>query len=205
MTSRLWLSKHKLVLASRSRARQTMLVRAGIPIEVVHPAVDERGLQREAGSDTSPEKIALMLASAKALAVANTMAGRLVLGSDQILDLDGNICNKVADRVSARKRLQMLSGRMHKLHSAYSFARDGVVVRSGVVSARLSIRTLSDDFIENYLDERGPEVLDSVAVYEIEGLGVQMFDSIDGDWFTIQGLPLNVVMTFLRDEGCLLR
>jgi septum formation protein len=205
MTSRLWLSKHKLVLASRSRARQAMLVRAGIPIEVVHPTVDERSLQREAGSDASPANIALMLASAKALAVANTMAGRLVLGSDQILDLDGSICNKVIDRASASKRLQMLSGRMHKLHSAYSFARDGVVVRSGVVSARLSIRTLSDEFIENYLDERGPEVLDSVAVYEIEGLGVQMFDSIDGDWFTIQGLPLNVVMTFLRDEGWLLR
>jgi septum formation protein len=205
MTSKLWLSKHKLVLASRSRARQTMLIRAGIPIEVIHPAVDERGLQRNAGSDASPEMIALMLASAKALAVADSMAGRLVLGSDQILDLDGNICNKVADRTSARRRLQNLSGRMHKLHSAYSFARDGVVLRSGVVSAQLSVRTMSDEFIDNYLDVRGPEVLDSVAVYEIEGLGVQMFDSVDGDWFTIQGLPLNDVMAFLRDEGCLLR
>lgn len=146
-----------------------------------------------------------MLANAKAIAVSKRMPNRLVLGSDQTLDIDGVSCAKVNGLTEAKERLRMLSGRMHTLHSAYCFMRDGAILRSGASRARLTMRSISDNFIDAYLQAGGPGMLDSVGVYEIEGLGVQMFDRIDGDWFVVQGLPLTEVVAFLRDEGLLLR
>jgi septum formation protein len=149
--------------------------------------------------------IAELLAQAKALAVSAKMPGRLVLAADQTLDVEGVACAKVSGRAEAEDRLRLLSGREHALHSAYCFACDGAVLNAGATQARLSMRPISEAFIAAYLDAAGAAVFDSVAVYEIEGLGIHLFDRTDGDWFTIQGLPLEAVIAFLRNEGLLLR
>lgn len=201
----LWLANQNLVLASRSKARKAMLIKAGVPIDPVPADIDEREIEARHGKECDAAQTALVLAGAKAIAVSERMPNRLILGSDQTLDVDGALFSKAKDYDEAKARLRMLSGRKHTLHSAYCFARNGVILRSDVRRAELAMRNISDDFIDAYINacERG--ILDSVGVYEIEGLGVQMFDSIDGDWFTVLGLPLGEVISFLRDEGWLLR
>jgi septum formation protein len=126
-----------------------------------------------------------------------------VLGADQTLELDGECFAKAGDFSQAADQLRRLSGRKHLLHSAFCFVSDGVVVNSGVKSAELTMRVLSDHFISVYLDAAGPDVLGSVGLYQLEGLGVHLFESVDGDWFTILGLPLLGVVGFLRAEGLL--
>ena len=202
---KLWLCPEKLILASRSKARISMLTHAGVPIEIVPADIDERAIQDACSNTLDPAGIAIALAEAKAKAVSSQKTHRLVLGSDQTLDVDGRVYAKASDRTEALERLKAFSGRHHLLHSAYCFARNGAVVLSGVRTAKVSVRTLSDDFIEAYLDENGSDILGSVAVYEVEGLGVHLFDQIDGDWFTVQGLPLLDVIAFLQAKNWLLR
>lgn len=201
--STLWTSERALVLASASKARRQMLTNAGIRIEVVVADIDERKIEEAAHSSARPREIASLLAEQKALSVSARLHDRLVLGADQTLDLDGVSCSKSGNAVEAAGQLRRMSGRRHTLHSAFCFARNGEVVHAGAASAELSMRPLTDDFIAAYLEEAGPGVLGSVGVYEIEGLGVQLFDAIDGDWFTILGLPLPMVINFLRAQGCL--
>ncbi len=181
-----------------------MLVNAGIPVSVVASNVDEPLLQEQFGQSSTAPELAKLLANAKAEDVASRYPSRLVLGSDQTLELDGKTLFKAASGAEAKDRLRLFSGRHHHLHSAFCFVCDGDVVFSGVASAKISIRSLSDAFIDTYLDMNGGDVLTSVAVYEIEALGIQMIESIDGDWFTIQGLPLTPVMGFLQRRGLLL-
>jgi septum formation protein len=137
--------------------------------------------------------------------VAKAHPDRLVLGADQTLALGAKRFSKSPDRLAARAQLQALRGRTHELHSAIAFVQDGAVVFEHVETARLTMRAFSDDFLNRYLDTVGDAVLASVGGYQLEGLGVQLFESIEGDYFTILGLPILQALDFLRRQGCLAR
>jgi septum formation protein len=199
----LWRAGAPLVLASQSRARQAMLANAGIPFEAFGAAVDERAIEAELlASGAAPDQVALQLSRAKALRISAKLPGRLVMGADQLLCLEGNIFGKAVDRPAALSQLQKLSGQMHDLHSGCSVVRDGSLLFETVSVARLSCRALSQDFIETYLSVASG--LDGAGSYQIEGLGVHLFDTIEGDHWTILGLPLLPLLKFLREEGFLL-
>jgi septum formation protein len=204
----LWLADAPLVLASRSSARRMLLTAAGVPVET-HPAdIDERGLERgleSAATAQSAGAVAALLAREKAIAVESRYRGRLTLGADQTLTLDARRLAKPADRKTARAQLRALCGRSHKLHSAVAFVQHGAVLFEYVAMARLTVRNFSDDLLELYLDAVGDAATASVGAYQLEGLGVQLFERVDGDYFTVLGLPLMEVLEFLRRKGCLAR
>jgi septum formation protein len=191
----LWLLPQPLVLASQSAARRTMLLAAGIPIEVVPAALDEREVSEQASTAVAP-----LLACEKALAVAGQLPGRLVLGADQTLLLGEQQFTKPADRVAARDQLRALRGRSHELHSAVAIARDKTVLFERDETARLTMRAFTDDFLERYLDAAGSTVMQSVGSYQVERLGIQLFERVEGDHFTILGLPLRALLQFFRRE-----
>jgi septum formation protein len=198
----LWLVADPLVLASRSAARRAMIVAAGVPVEV-HPAdLDERRLESDVGS-AGPGTVAAFLAREKALVVARANPGRLVVGADQTLALGAGRFAKPADRAAAGEQLRALAGRTHELHSAVAFVQDTTMLFEHVGVARLTMRPLSDRLIDLYLDAAGDAATASVGAYQIEGLGVQLFERVDGDYFTILGLPLLAALDFLRQRGCL--
>jgi len=199
----LWRAAAPLVLASRSSIRRSLLDAAGVEIETVPSDLDERAAESAAPSH-SPVGVAAMLARAKALAVAQLKPGRLVLGADQVLALDGRRFTKPADRAAARAQLRALAGQAHELHSAIAFVQDATVLFEHVSTARLTMRAFSDEFLELYLDAAGSAATESVGGYQLEGLGVQLFERVDGDYFTVLGLPLLAAMDFLRRHGCLL-
>ena len=199
----LWLAANPLVLASGSSARRTLLSAAGIPIEVVPADLDERALAADAPSH-APRQTAALLARAKASAVARRHPGRLVLGADQVLALGSEGFAKPADRAAARTQLRALSGRTHELYSAIAFVQDESVPFEHVGTARLTMRAFSDQFLDRYLDAVGAAATGSVGAYQIEALGIQLFERIDGDYFTVLGLPLLDVLGFLRQHGYLL-
>jgi len=156
----------------------------------------------------APVAIAALLAREKALAVARQKTGRLILGADQILSLEGRRFSRPVDRLAADAQLRALSGRTHELYSAIAFAQEGqspsaMMLFEHVAVARLTMRTLSDRFLQNYLDAAGEAATASVGAYQLEGLGIQLFERIDGDYFTILGLPLMTALDFLRRQGCL--
>ena len=196
----LWLLPQPLVLASQSAARRTTLLAAGIPIEVVPAALDEREVSEQA---SNVHAVAPLLAREKALAVAAGLPGRLVLGADQTLLLGEQQFTKPADRAAAREQLQALRGRSHELHSAVAITRDKTVVFEHQETARLTMRAFTDDFLERYLDAAGNAVTQSVGGYQAERLGIQLFERIEGDHFTILGLPLLALLQFFRREGWL--
>jgi len=200
--SGLWLAAEPLVLASRSRVRQTLLESAGIPVEVKPADIDERGLASRAPSQ-APGAVAALLAREKASAVARLHPGRLTLGADQTLALGAERLVKPSDRNAAHKQLRALAGRSHELHSAIVFVQDTTILFEHVGVARLTMRALSDRFLEFYLDAVGGAATASVGAYQLEGLGIQLFERIDGDYFTILGLPLLAALDFLRRRGCL--
>jgi len=200
----LWLAADPLVLASKSKVRQTLLMAAGVPIEVRPADLDERGLEAQAQSQ-APSAIALLLAREKARAVERVHRGRLVLGADQTLALGAQRFAKPEDRASARSQLRTLSGRTHELHSAVAFVQDATVLFEHVSTARLTMRSLSDRFLDLYLDAAGSTATASVGAYQLEGLGVQLFERVDGDYFTVLGLPLLEALGFLRLRGCLVQ
>ncbi|MGP8232427.1 MAG: Maf family protein [Methylovirgula sp.] len=200
----LWLGKAPLVLASKSQARRALLTGAGLPFEIIAAEIDERAVEaplRTAGA--SVEAVAAHLAEAKARAVAKSEPDRLVLAADQVLALGDEIFTKPQDLVAAQAQLVKLSGRTHALHSALCVACGEKVVFATVVTARLTCRKLSADFIARYLSAAGTAVLGSVGAYQLEGLGVHLFDKIEGDHATILGLPLLPLLAFLRQEGSL--
>jgi septum formation protein len=187
-----WRERDPLVLASRSSARRALLEAAGIPLEL-HPAdLDERALER--GASLAPGAVAQFLSREKAAAVSRARPGRLVLAADQVASLGAERFSKPADRAMARAQLSMLSGRSHELHSAITFAQDETVLFEHVGVARLTMRPLSEAFLDAYL----------VGAYQVEGLGIQLFERIEGDYFTVLGLPLISALDFLRRRGCLL-
>ncbi len=200
----LWLAEQPLVLASRSKARQMLLAAAGIPVEPRPADLDERDLEAAAPSP-APGAIAALLAREKAAAVAKLYPGRLTLGADQTLALGGERFAKPADRAAARAQLRALCGRTHELHSAIAFAQNAKVLFEHVGVARLTMRAFSDRFLEDYLDAAGSAAIASVGAYQIEDLGMQLFESVEGDYFTVLGLPLLAALDFLRQRGCLAR
>jgi septum formation protein len=198
----LWLASDPLLLASRSAARRTLLEAAGIPVEL-HPAdIDERGLEADAGSAV-PAEVAALLARAKASVIAGLRPGRLVLGADQTLALGSERFSKPVDRAAARNQLRALSGCTHELHSALAFMQDATMLFEYVGSARLTMRKLSDQLLDQYLETVGSAATASVGAYQIEGPGIQLFERVEGDYFTILGLPLFAALDFLRRRGCL--
>ncbi len=199
----LWLASDPLVLASRSAARRTLLEAAGIPVEMRPADIDERSLETGVPSKT-PAAVAALLARQKALAVAALHPARLVLGADQILALDAKLFSKRADRAAARAQLRALSGRTHELHAAIAFVRDATVVFEHVGTARLTMRSFSDRFLDTYLEAVGSAATASVGAYQIESLGIQLFERVEGDYFTVLGLPLLNTLDFLRRHGCLI-
>lgn len=200
--STLWLADQPLVLASRSAVRRAMIEAAGVPLEIVLADIDERAVERRAGAGTAADAASL-LAREKSRAGCNGIKGRLVVGADQTLALGRRRFTKPVDRDTAREQLQALAGRTHELHSAVAVARDGRVLFSHVDTAKLTMRTLSERFIDAYLDAAGESVMASVGGYQLEGLGSHLFERIEGDYFTILGLPLFALLGFLRREGCL--
>jgi septum formation protein len=198
----LWLAEAPLVLASRSQSRANLLTAAGIPIEVLPADIDERGIEARApGQDA--RAAALLLAVEKARAIAVQRPGRLVLGADQTLALGARRFSKPADRAAAVEQLQSLGGKTHALNSAVAVMRDGDVLFEHVETARLTMRDFSNKFLQEYLERVGDAALTSVGGYQLETLGVQLFERIEGDYFTILGLPLMSVLDFLRRDGCL--
>jgi septum formation protein len=185
-----------IVLASKSASRRTMLGAAGVEFEVRPAAIDERELVDEL-EDADPATVALVRAEAKALSVDGR--GQPVLGSDSVVSVDGRRFNKPASRAQAAEHLRFFSGRTMDLHSAAAIAVGGHLRWSYVSRAELQVRELSDDFIERYLVAEWPEVAQCVGVFRIESVGVQLFESIDGDMFTVLGMPLLPVLGALRE------
>jgi septum formation protein len=198
----LWLAAAPLVLASRSAVRRALLEAAGIPVEIRPADIDERGVEADAPLQ-APVAIAALLAREKASVIAGHNRGRLVLGADQTLSLDGRRFTKPADRTAARAQLRALSGRTHELYSAIAFVQDGTVLFEYVGVARLTMRPVSDRFLDDYLDAVGDAATASVGAYQLESLGIQLFERLDGDYFTVLGLPLTTALDFLRRHGCL--
>jgi septum formation protein len=191
-----------LILASTSSTRIALLRNAGIPFEAVSPGVDERALELPLlAAGATPTEIALALARAKAQAI--TTPGALVLGGDQVLDLDGERFVKPADRADAARQIARLAGKTHRLRTAVVLASEGDIVWEFVSTASLTMRPLSEAAIEHYLDEAGESALWSVGAYLLEGVGIQLFSAIDGDYFSILGLPLLPLLEILRQRGIL--
>lgn len=191
----------QFVLASQSAARKAVLNDAGIRFEAQAAHVDEGAIKTErVATGASPLQVAQVLAEAKAVEVSRRTPG-LVLGADQTLDLDGRLFDKPASVAELREQLLELRGRAHLLHSALAAARDGEVVWRHEGLAHLTMRGFSDVFLEDYLAREGEAVQACVGGYRLEGLGVQLFEQIDGDYFTILGLPLLPVLALLRREG----
>lgn len=190
-----------LILASKSAARQAMLRLAGVAFSVQVADVDEDALKRP-GVDAA--ELAIELAELKALAVSSQHGGTWVLGADQTLAFDGGLMSKARSRDEARVRLRAMRGQTHKLHSGAALAKGGQIVWSGVDTATLRMREFSDDFLEAYLAFEGDSLLACVGSYRIEGMGSQLFEAVDGDHFTVMGLPLWPVLAELRRVGVLL-
>jgi septum formation protein len=191
-----------IVLASNSASRKAMLEAAGIAFEAEGAAVGERALEAEM-EGAEPAEIAQALAAAKAAALSAARPDALVLGSDSLVEVDGRRFDKPASRDNAAEHLRFFSGKAMTLHSAAALARGGQIVWVGSDFARLRVRDLSEDFIAAYLDAEWPAVSYCVGVFRIEGPGVQLFESIAGDQFTVLGMPLLQVLDALRSEGAL--
>jgi nucleoside triphosphate pyrophosphatase len=192
----LWLGGSPLVLASASRVRCQMLQSAGIPVHVAPAALDERAL--EAGFSGDAGSTAALLAREKARTVAESFPRRVVLGADQVLALNGRRFSKPESRDAARDHLLSLRGTTHELFSAIVVMREQSLVFEHTGIARITMRRFSEAFLDRYLDLAGAGVLDSVGAFRIEGLGVHLFEAIEGDHFTIMGLPLLPLLAFLR-------
>lgn len=194
----------RIILASASPFRLAMLRNAGIETEANPSRIDERAVEEAVGDAAiSPENLAWILAEAKAEEVSERFPGALVIGSDQTLSLGDEVLHKAADMEEARRRLLRLSGRTHHLNSAVVLARDGKALWGHVSVANMTMRKLDPAYIGRYLSRVGDQVLRSVGVYQIEGEGIQLFDSIEGDHFTIVGLPLLPLVAELRRLGAI--
>jgi septum formation protein len=200
-----WRGTAPLVLASQSLARRGLLSAAGIPFDVYAAAIDERAIEAPlVAAGANAADIALHLSRAKALPVSKEKPGRLVIGADQTLCLEGRLLGKPASCAAAMAQLEALSGRTHELYSGCCVARENTLLFETVGVARLSCRRLSPAFIDAYMANVGDALLGNAGAYRIEGPGIHLFEAIEGDHATILGLPLLPLLKFLREEGSLL-
>jgi septum formation protein len=193
-----------IVLASKSPTRAGMLTAAGLTFAMDPAAIDERAVEAPAmarGAD--PVEVAVLLSEAKALDVSPRHSGAIVIGSDQTLALGARRFSKPVNRAAAREQLTALRGRTHLLASGAALARDGRILWSGHQTVAMRMRDFSDAFLEDYLDRMGTVVTDTVGGYQLEGLGAQLFEAIEGDSFTVLGLPLLPLLQALRAHGAL--
>jgi septum formation protein len=198
----IWRGTKPLILASRSPARQALLANAGIAFEAIPAEIDERAIQLASGL-SAPSEIAALLAREKAVSVSLRHPGQFVVGADQTLALGERLFSKPAGRAQAAGQLQALAGRTHELHSAVAVVRDGETLFTDAAIARMTMRPLDDTAISAYLDAAGEAVSTSVGAYQLEGLGIHLFERIEGDHFIILGLPLLPLLKFLRGERLL--
>ncbi|MGP4669693.1 Maf-like protein [Agrobacterium pusense] len=192
--------KQELILASSSASRQMLMRNAGLTFSAIPADIDERALdERLERTGASPEEVAQQLATAKALAVGALHPDALVLGCDQTMALGARVYHKPKTMAEAEAHLLSLSGKVHRLNSAAVLVRGGQVIWQVVSSAELSVRSLSPEFVSRHLQRVGERALSSVGAYQLEGEGIQLFTSIEGDYFTILGLPLLPLLSKLRD------
>jgi septum formation protein len=196
----------KLILASASSVRQTLLRNAGLSFEAVDSQVDEDAIKAgfaegDHDRDAATDALALKLAEEKALAVSARFPGALVIGADQILSCKGKRYDKPKSMSEARANLIEFRGHQHILHSGLVLAQDGVIVWRHSARATLTMRNFSDAFLDHYLAEAGSMVMKSVGCYQLEGPGVQLFETIEGDYFSILGLPMLPLLAELRAQG----
>jgi septum formation protein len=195
----LWLARQPLVLASKSDIRGKILAAAGLRFEIRPAQIDERAVEAKAGPPDAAAA-ARLLARAKAQSVSATRPGQLVLGADQTLARGNTRFSKPKDRAAAGEQLRALRGRTHELNSALALVQDGKVLFDCVNTARLTMRDFSDRFLDDYLDMAGAAALGSVGGYQLEGIGIHLFERVEGDYFTILGLPLLPLLAFLRQN-----
>lgn len=196
--------RQRLILASGSRARKAMLSAAGLAFDVVPADIDEAAVTAAMMSENDcveAADIAGVLAAEKALSVARVNPNALVIGSDQVLVRGRRMFSKAANLDEARQTLSVLRGRTHELISAVALASANAVLWQSAESAELTMRPFSDAFLEDYLQTKGQRILSSVGCYEIEGAGIQLFERVDGDHFTIMGMPLLPLLGELRNRG----
>lgn len=200
-------ANRQLILASGSRTRRDLMEKAGLSFKVVPSQVDEAAVRATlfaAAAQPSAAEIAVALARAKALDVSRNFPSALVIGADQVLNQGSTILTKPVDLVAARATLFQLRGRPHELHSAAAIAEAGKIDWSASDTARLVMRSFSDEFVDYYLGREGDSVLEAVGAFRLEGLGLQLFEQIEGDYFTILGLPLLQLLAQLRERDVVL-
>ncbi|MFQ0813601.1 septum formation inhibitor Maf [Brucella anthropi] len=191
----------ELILASKSPFRSALLKNAGIEFSTASADIDERAVEAPLyKTGATPEEVAEVLAEAKALDVSEKNPGAVVIGCDQTLSLGDEIFHKPADMEAARRQLLAFSGKTHQLNSAVVLAKDGKTLWRHVSVARMTMRDLDPGFVGRYLGRAGNSALSSVGAYQVEGPGIQLFDRIEGDYFTIVGLPLLPLLAELRKE-----
>ncbi len=191
-----------LILASSSPFRRALLENAGLSFEAHAARIDERAIEAPLEqSGATPDAVALHLARAKAVEVSERYPGALVIGSDQTMSLGSRVYHKPPTMEAAAAHLLSLSGQTHRLNSAVAFARDGAIAWDHIAHADMAVRTLTPDFVARHLARVGTRALQSVGAYQLEGEGIQLFEKIDGDYFTIIGLPLLAVLKELRRMG----
>jgi len=189
-----------IVLASKSSARQLLLANAGVRFEVAHARIDERKVQANASSEMPDQnELSVVLAAAKAVNISKDYPHAYVIGADQTLHFEGSYFNKPADEEELRQQLTALRGKKHTLCSAAAIAKDGEIVWSGAKSAHLTMRDFSDEELSSIIKIEGSELLSCVGGYRFEGPSINFFDKIDGDYFTILGLPLLDLLNALRE------
>jgi septum formation protein len=177
-----------------------LMENAGLAFQAMAADIDERGIERELEeTDARPEQVAVELARAKALDVSRRIPGALVIGSDQTMSLGDRVYHKPKDLEEAKRHVLSLSGNTHRLNSGIALARDGEVLWDHLSHADLTVRTLSDGFVDGYVARCGEKLLGSVGAYQLEGEGIQLFSEIRGDYFTILGLPMLPLLDKLRD------
>jgi len=190
----------KLILASSSPFRRMLMESAGLTFEAHAAQIDERAIEAPLEkSGATPDKVALVLAEAKAEYVSRRFSTALIIGSDQTMSLGSQVFHKPEDMTDAANHLRMLAGKTHRLNSAIAIVRSGEVLWRHVAHAELTMRPLTDDFIVRYLKRVGAKALASVGAYQLEGEGIQLFEKIDGDYFTILGLPMLPLLAKLRE------
>jgi len=190
-----------LILASGSAARRQMLNAAGLTFEVDAPRVDEEAAKLTLRAEgLRPRDQADALAELKALSVSRMRSG-FVIGADQMLAIEGDVLDKPKDTDEARAHLSRLRGNTHELVTAAVVARDGAVIWRHIDTPKLKMRAFSDEFLANYMERVGPDVLRSVGAYQLEGIGAQLFERVEGDYFSVLGLPLLPLLAFLREHG----